>query len=438
VRRERLKRLERAILVNQDALAQALDEDFGGRSRAEALFSEILVALNSIRHARRHVARWMACRRRDLGWQLQPARAYVLPQPLGIVGIMAPWNYPVFLTTAPLAGALAAGNRAMIKPSEHAPRTAALLADIFHQTFPRDLVAVVNGDAAAASAFASLPFDHLLFTGSAGVGREVMRAASENLTPVTLELGGKSPAIVAPDADLRRAAEDIAYGKLLNGGQTCIAPDYALVPAEQLRAFVHAMLEAIERYYPAATANPDYTAIINQRHYDRLRACLDEARAAGAEVVEIGPSSSAGRKIAPALIIDPPDEIAVMREEIFGPLLPVKRYRDINDAIEYVNGRPRPLALYLFAQDQKLIDRVLERTVSGGVCVNDTLLHVAAEDLPFGGVGPSGIGHYHGQAGFDAFSKLKPVFRRRWPGLSRLLRPPYGRVHEWLRRVLIR
>lgn len=438
MRRERLKRLERAILVNQDALAQALDEDFGGRSRAEALFSEILVALNSIRHARRHVARWMACRRRDLGWQLQPARAYVLPQPLGIVGILAPWNYPVFLTTAPLAGALAAGNRAMIKPSEHAPRTAALLADIFHQTFPRDLVAVVNGDAAAASAFASLAFDHLLFTGSAGVGREVMRAASENLTPVTLELGGKSPAIVAPDADLRRAAEDIAYGKLLNGGQTCIAPDYALVPAEQLRAFVHAMLEAIERYYPAATANPDYTAIINQRHYDRLRACLDEARAAGAEVVEIGPSSSAGRKIAPALIIDPPDEIAVMREEIFGPLLPVKRYRDINDAIEYVNGRPRPLALYLFAQDQKLIDRVLERTVSGGVCVNDTLLHVAAEDLPFGGVGPSGIGHYHGQAGFDAFSKLKPVFHRRWPGLSRLLRPPYGRVHEWLRRVLIR
>jgi acyl-CoA reductase-like NAD-dependent aldehyde dehydrogenase len=438
VRRERLKSLELAILDNQDALARALDEDFSGRSRMEILFSEILVALNSIRHAHRHVARWMARRPRGIGWQLQPARAYVLPQPLGIIGIIAPWNYPIFLTTAPLAAALAAGNRAMIKPSEHAPRTAALLADILHRAFPRDLVAVVNGDAAASRAFASLSFDHLLFTGSASVAREVMRAASENLTPVTLELGGKSPAIVAPDASLLRAAEDIAYGKLLNAGQTCIAPDYALVPAAHLRAFVHAMRIAVERYYPAAAANPDYTAIINQRHYDRLRAGLDEARATGAEVVEIGPASSAGRKIAPALIIDPPDEITVMREEIFGPLLPVKSYRDIDDVIAYVNGRPRPLALYLFAQDQRLIDRVLERTVSGGVCVNDTLLHVAAEDLPFGGVGPSGIGHYHGQAGFDAFSKLKPVFRRRWPGLSRLLRPPYGRVHEWLRRVLIR
>jgi acyl-CoA reductase-like NAD-dependent aldehyde dehydrogenase len=394
--------------------------------------------LNSIRHAYRHVARWMACRPREIGWQLQPARAYVLPQPLGVIGIVAPWNYPVFLTAAPLAGALAAGNRAMIKPSEYAPRTAALLADILHRTFPRDLVAVVNGDAAAGREFVSLPFDHLLFTGSATVGREVMRAASENLTPVTLELGGKSPAIIAPDADLRRAAEDIAYGKLLNAGQTCIAPDYALVPASRVRAFAEAMRDAVERYYPAAAANPDYTAIINERHYDRLQAYLEEARGKGAEVIEIDPRAAAGRKIAPALIIDPPDEIAVMREEIFGPLLPVKSYGHIDEAIAYVNERPRPLALYVFGQDQKLIDRVLERTVSGGVCVNDTLLHIAAEDLPFGGAGPSGIGQYHGQAGFDAFSKLKPVFRRRWPGLSRLLRPPYGRVHAWLRRVLIR
>ncbi len=380
----------------------------------------------------------MACRPREIGWQLQPARAYVLPQPLGVIGIVAPWNYPVFLAAAPLAGALAAGNRAMLKPSEYAPRTAALLAEILHRTFPTNLVVVVNGDAAVAREFVSLPFDHLLFTGSAAVGREVMRAASENLTPVTLELGGKSPVIVTPDADLRRAAEDIAYGKLLNAGQTCIAPDYALVPSARLHAFLEAMRGAIERYYPAAAANPDYTAIINQRNYDRLRAYVDEARASGAEVIEVGPCAPAGRKVRPALIINPPDDITVMREEIFGPLLAVKSYGDVDEAIDYVNRRPRPLALYVFGQDQRLIDRVLERTVSGGVCVNDTLLHIAAEDLPFGGAGPSGIGQYHGQAGFDTFSKLKPVFRRRWPGLSRLLRPPYGRVHDWLRRMLIR
>jgi acyl-CoA reductase-like NAD-dependent aldehyde dehydrogenase len=437
VRRERLDSLEQAILKNQDSLARALDGDFGGRSRTEILFSEIFVALNSIRHARRHVARWMACRPREIGWQLQPARAYILPQPLGVIGIVAPWNYPIFLTAAPLAGALAAGNRAMIKPSEYTPRTSELLADIVAKAFPRDLVTVVNGDAAAAREFVSLPFDHLLFTGSSAVGRDVMRAASENLTPVTLELGGKSPAIITPDADLRRAAEDIAYAKLLNAGQICIAPDYVLVPSGRMQAFVESMHDAIERYYPSAASNPDYTAIINQRHYERLQRYIDEARSRGVKIVEIGPRNTGDRKMTPVLVLDPPDDLAAMRDEIFGPVLPVKPYGSIDEAIRYINQRPRPLALYLFARDQELIDRVLQRTFAGGVSINDTLLHIAAEDLPFGGVGPSGIGHYHGQAGFDTFSKLKPVFRRRWPGLGRLLRPPYGRVHDWLQRLLI-
>ena len=438
VRRDRLVRLESAILLHQDELATELDRDFGGRSRMEILFSEIFVALNSIRHARRHVARWMAPRPRDIGWQLQPARAYVLPQPVGVIGIVAAWNYPIFVSMAPLAGALAAGNRAMLKPSELTPRTTTVLERLLNETFPRDLVAVVTGDAEVGREFASLPFDHLLFTGSTQVGRSVMRAASENLTPVTLELGGKSPAIVAEDADLRRAAEDITYGKLLNAGQTCIAPDYALAAAAVLPRFIEALRSAIERYYPNAAASPEYTAIINDRHYSRLQQYVAEARSRGASVIEFGSQPPPGvRKMPPTLVIDPPDDLAVMRDEIFGPILPVKSYTSIGDAIRYVNQRPRPLALYLFARNRKVIERVLTETISGGVCVNDTLMHITVEDLPFGGVGPSGIGQYHGQDGFDALSKLKPVVRRRWPGLSRTIRPPYGRMHDWLRRILI-
>jgi coniferyl-aldehyde dehydrogenase len=437
-RKSRLRRLEDAIVSHQAELAASLDADFGGRSRMEILLSEIFVALNAVRHARRRVARWMAPRPRDIEWQLQPARAYVMPQPLGVVGVIAPWNYPIFVSIAPLAGALAAGNRAMLKLSELTPRTSAMLERILHGAFPRDLVAVVNGDADVGREFASLPFDHLLFTGSTAVGRSVMRAAAGNLTPVTLELGGKCPAIVAADADLRRAAEDIAYGKLLNAGQTCVAPDYALVAAALMPRFVDALRAAILRYFPDGAASPDYTAIINDRSRARLERYLAEARESGASVIEIGPPAPPElRKFPPALVIDPPDEIALTREEIFGPILPVRSYATLDDAISYVNARPRPLALYLFARDSKTIDRVLRETVSGGVCVNDTLLHITAEDLPFGGVGPSGIGQYHGQDGFDALSKLKPVLRRRWPALARSTRPPYGRMHDWVCRILI-
>ena len=438
-RRANLDKLLAAVLARRDAIAQAIDADFGGRSKHEVMFSEIYVTVNAIRHARRHLKEWMARRPRAVAWPLQFARAYVMPQPPGVVGIIAPWNYPVFLSIGPLTAALAAGNRVMLKPSEHTPRTSELLAVMMAETFPGDLVAVIAGDASAGAAFASLPFDHLLFTGSTAVGREVMKAAAENLTPVTLELGGKSPALVAADADLDLAAADIAYGKLLNAGQTCIAPDYALVPAELMSAFTRALRNAVERYYPNSAENEEYTSIASDRHYLRLRSYLEEARRRGVEIVPLGSEGGAGsRKFPPALVIDPPETLALMREEIFGPILPVKPYHSLEQAIGYINSQPRPLALYIFAKNKKVIDQVLARTVSGGVCVNDTLLHVAADDLPFGGAGASGMGQYHAREGFDTFSKLKPVFERRFFGLGRMLRPPYKRLHEWMEQMLIR
>jgi len=437
-RRANLTLLLDTVLKRRDALAEAIGEDFGGRSKHEVMFSEIYVSVNSIRHARRNVQRWMRRRPRPVAWPMQIARAFVMAQPLGVVGIIAPWNYPVFLSMGPLAAALAAGNRIMLKPSEYTPRTSALLAEMISETFSPDHVTVVAGDSDVGRAFAALPFDHLLFTGSTAVGRDVMRAASEHLTPVTLELGGKSPAIIAADADLDRAAGDIVYGKFLNAGQTCIAPDYALVPADMLRSFADRMGKAISKHYPDP-ASGEYTAIINEKQYRRIASYVEEARASGAEVIQFGGGGTpAGRKFPPTLVLNPPDSLALMREEIFGPILPVKPYSSIDEAIEYINARPRPLALYLFTKSTGLVDDILKRTVSGGVSVNDTLLHVAVDELPFGGVGASGMGHYHAQEGFDTFSKLKPVFERGWFGLGRTLRPPYTRLHEWMERILIR
>jgi acyl-CoA reductase-like NAD-dependent aldehyde dehydrogenase len=437
-RREHLYSLERALTAAQDDVASALNTDFGGRCREEVLFAEVFVSLNAIRHARKHVKDWMRERPRRLDWPLQPARAWVMPQPLGVVGVIAPWNYPIFLTMAPLAGALAAGNRVMLKLSEFTPATSDRIAKLIADAFDADHVTVVTGDASVGRAFASLRFDHLLFTGSTSVGREVMRAAAENLTPVTLELGGKSPAIIAPDAPVESAAADIAYGKFLNAGQTCIAPDYVFVPRAGQDAFLAAIEQRVAQYWPDPARNPTYTSIINERHLSRLTGYVEEARARGVRVIRIGSGPEAGsRRMAPAIIVDPPDDLRVMREEIFGPVLPVKTYGSMEEVIEYVNDHERPLALYLFTRSDKTIEDVLTRTVSGGVAVNETLVYIAAEDLPFGGAGASGMGHYHGQEGFDTFSKLKPVFRRRWAGLSRTLRPPYGRLHRLLKRVLI-
>jgi acyl-CoA reductase-like NAD-dependent aldehyde dehydrogenase len=441
-RRGHLLALERALKSGAAALADAIHRDFGGRSAAETRLLELFPSLEAIRHARRHLKRWMRPERRPVSLWFQPGRARVVWQPLGVVGIIVPWNYPLFLSLAPLAAALAAGNRAMVKMSELTPRAGEALAQTLRAGFPEDLVAVVNGDAAVARAFASLPFDHLLFTGSTAVGREVMRAAAANLTPVTLELGGKSPAIVAPGFPLAEAADRIMFGKCANAGQTCVAPDYVLVPAGTEQAFAEAARAAVARLYPTLAANPDYSAIVNERHYRRLAGYLEEARAKGATVLEINPAGErldpAARKLAPALVLGAGDEMQLMQEEIFGPILPVVPYAELDAALRYVTERPRPLALYYFDRDAARIERVLTETHSGGVTVNDVILHVAQEDLPFGGVGASGMGQYHGRHGFETFSKQKGVFLQSRLSGAELLKPPYGRRFEAMIRLLLR
>jgi len=438
-RRLNLDRLIRVIVKRQDEIAAALDRDFGGRCRAEVRYSEIFVALQSLRYAKRRVKAWMEPRPVPVGVALQRANAWVMPQPLGVVGIVVPWNYPVYLTVGPLAGALAAGNRVILKLPEITPSTSSALARLLAECFDQNVVSVMQGDADTAKAFVQLPFDHLLFTGSTAVGRQVMLAAAANLTPVTLELGGKSPLLLAPDANFSSAAGSIVFGKLLNAGQTCIAPDYALVPANRLEEFVGRLQTEIGKQYPRATENSDYTDIINEKQRSRLEQYLQEAHAAGTRVITIGAAPSGqDRKIAPTLVIDPPDYLRLMQEEIFGPILPVKPYGSLDEALAYINARPRPLALYLYTRSSSVIDEVLKRTISGGVSINDTLVHIAVEDLPFGGAGASGLGHYHGQAGFDTFSKLKSVFHRCGFALSAALHPPYGKLHDLTMRFLIR
>lgn len=441
-RRGHLLALERALKSGAEELARAIHEDFGCRSAAETQLLELFPSLEAIRHARRHLKRWMRPEGRAVSLWFRPGRARVVWQPLGVVGIIVPWNYPLFLSLAPLAAALAAGNRVMVKMSELTPRTGEVLARLLRAVFPEDLVAVVNGDAGVAREFSALPFDHLLFTGSTAVGREVMRAAAANLTPVTLELGGKSPAIVAPGFSPYEAADKIMYGKCANAGQTCVAPDYVLVPAGTEQAFVEAARAAVARLYPALATNPDYSAVVNERHFRRLAGYLDEAKAAGATVLEINPAGErldpAARKLAPALVLGAGDGLRLMQEEIFGPILPVVPYDGLDAALRYVSERPRPLALYYFDRDAARIQRVLTETHSGGVTVNDVILHVAQENLPFGGVGPSGMGQYHGRHGFETFSKQKGVFLQSRLSGANLLKPPYGKRFEAMIRLLLR
>ncbi len=429
-RREALRSLEQALLKRKDEIVAAISDDFGGRAAEETLALELFPTLAEIRYAISHLQRWMKPRRSPVSWQFWPARAEVLYQPLGVVGILAAWNYPLFLSYAPLANALAAGNHVMLKPSEFAPRTAELLRSMAADLFSPDYVTVVVGEAETGSEFSRLPFDHLLYTGSGRVGKLVMRAAAENLTPVTLELGGKSPAIIHPDYPLRRAAERILAGKLYNAGQTCVAPDYVLVPSNRRAEFIELAREVITRMYPRLTKNADYTRIINVRHYERLASLLEDALRKGAKVIRMNPSDEicdqTNRVFPPALITDVNDEMAVMQEEIFGPLLPVVTYETLDQAIEYVNARPHPLAFYYFDENGGRVQQVLEKTLAGGVTVNDCIFHVGQCTLPFGGVGPSGMGRYHGFDGFETFSKKKGVFlQSRWTPLS-LLRPPYG------------
>ncbi|MCA3779425.1 MAG: coniferyl aldehyde dehydrogenase [Burkholderia sp.] len=433
-RKARLARLRAVVLAHRRDVEEAVNADFGHRSRHETAIMELVGVVQAIDYLTRHLRRFMKPQRRHVGLFYRAGQAHVEYQPLGVIGVMAPWNYPFALTFIPLATALAAGNRAMLKPSELTPRTSEVMRRMLADTFPSEEVAVVLGGPEVGAAFSGLPFDHLLFTGSTQVGRKVMKAASDNLVPVTLELGGKSPAIVARGHVDGRTMSSIVFGKLSNGGQTCVAPDYALVHEDDLDAFVAQYDAAVARFYPNGPTSPDYTSIVSDRHYDRLKGLVDEARSKGARVIEAGihPQSAATRKrtLAPTLIVGAGDDTAVMQEEIFGPILPVRTYRTIDEVVDYVNARPRPLALYYFGVRDGDCETVLKRTTSGNVGINNTVLHVAQEDLPFGGVGPSGMGAYHGIEGFRAMSHAKGVFvQGRW-SLPSLLRAPFGKLAD--------
>jgi coniferyl-aldehyde dehydrogenase len=434
-----LERLATWVLSHKEEVADAIAEDFGGRSRYETLLAEIWVVVTGIRHAQKHLRQWMRPERKATYWVLRPAVARVIRQPLGVVGIVAPWNYPLQLALAPLTAALAAGNRVLIKPSELTPRTSALIAKLVAEVFADDHVAVVEGGAEVGAAFCELPFDHLFFTGSTAVGRKVMQAAAHNLTPVTLELGGKSPVWVHPDFDLQRAASRVVSGKWFNAGQTCIAPDYVLIPSQRRDAFVEKLKESVRSSFPTLADNDDYTSIVNDRHYARLRSMLDEAEAAGAQIVWLhAEQPSDSRKMAPVVVIDPPADSRLLHEEIFGPILPIVSTPDPESAIQYINDRPRPLAMYVFDDDSGRVDDMLARTVAGGCVVNDTLLHYANEDLPFGGVGDSGIGAYHGEAGFLTFSHRKSVLYQPRLNGAAMVSPPYGKVVDRLMGLVLR
>jgi coniferyl-aldehyde dehydrogenase len=442
VRRDRLHRLGLLTGGHEGEIVAAIADDFGTRPAQETRLAEMFMVSVGIRHAQRHLARWMAPRRVHTPLFLQPGASRVVRQPLGVVGIISPWNYPFQLAILPAVAALAAGNRVMLKPSELTPRTSALLERLVAQHFAPDEFAVVNGGPEIGQAFSALAFDHLFFTGSTAVGRRIALAAAANLTPVTLELGGKSPALVHAGADLAMIAPRLAAGKLLNAGQTCIAPDYVLAPSASVDALAQRIEASVRTMYPTLGQNPDYTSIVSDRHYARLTALIDDARRKGARVIAINPANEAldskQRKLAPTILLGVTPDMAVMQEEIFGPVLPIEAYATLDDALARINERPRPLALYMFGGDSVARKRVLAQTIAGGVTIDDTLWHFCNEELPFGGVGASGIGAYHGERGFLAFTHEKPVFTQPRIALTWLLQPPYGKRFEAMLRLLKR
>ncbi|WP_310619174.1 coniferyl aldehyde dehydrogenase [Flexibacterium corallicola] len=437
-RKERLQKLRKVMLKNKGALIKALDEDFGGRSAIETQVAEFVPVLETFNYTLKKLRKWMAPSKRHVSLILQPASAKVMYQPLGVVGIVVPFNYPLMLSLSPLITALAAGNHVMLKMSEFTPATSALFADMIAKEFPPELITVVQGGPEIASEFSKLPFDHLVFTGSTPVGRHVMRAAADNLTPVTLELGGKSPTIIDSDADLKLAAERICFSKTMNAGQTCISPDYVLVTNDRRDAFIQEYKSAFQSMYPTIENNENYTAIINERHHTRITSLIDDAHAKGANIIRADDGKFAGdgtRRIAPHLIVDATDDMEVMQEEIFGPLLPIIGVDSLDEAIQFVKDRPRPLSLYYFGLDKQKQQQVLEQTHSGGVSINECLLHIAVDDMPFGGIGPSGMGHYHGPEGFLTFSKAKSVLTKGRFNSARLMQPPYT---GWLKQSILK
>ena len=422
------------LVTHGQALSDAMCEDFGHRSKDQSALTDIAGTIGALKFSRKHLRTWMRPEKRKVEFPLGllGSKAQIQYQPKGVIGIISPWNFPVNLTFAPLANVFAAGNRAMIKPSEFTEATSALMKELVEKYYDEEEVAVITGGPDVGATFTALPFDHIVFTGATSIARHVMRAAADNLVPLTLELGGKSPVILGESADIQKAASRIMAGKTLNAGQICLAPDYALVPKGKTQDFVAAAQTAVSTMFPSGLKdNDDYTSVVNQRHYDRLQSYLEDAREKGAEIVEINPtgdnfSQQPHHKMAPHIIVDPTDDMKVMQDEIFGPILPLKSYSDAKEAVGYINANPRPLGLYYFGDDASERDYVLNNTTSGGVTVNDVIFHVAQEDLPFGGVGPSGMGAYHGRDGFFEFSHKKAIYSQTGSELLAMMRPPYG------------
>lgn len=440
---ERVDRLDRLIgllVDHKDEICEAISKDFGHRSKDQSLFADVVDSISCVKYSKKHLKQWIKASKRKtepalLG--LFGAKTEVRYFPKGVVGVISPWNFPVNLTFNPLAGIIAAGNRAIVKPSEFTPHASALMDRMFRTAFDEDVIAVVQGGPAVGEAFSKMAFDHLVFTGATPIGRHVMRAASENLVPVTLELGGKSPVIVGDSADVDITANRVMFGKTLNAGQICLSPDYVMIPEDKKQDFVAGATRAVHSMYKTLKENPDYTSVVNLRHFERLQGYLEDARAKGAEIVEINPanedfSQQEHYKIPPTLVMNPTDDMKIMQEEIFGPLLPVKTVKSTDEAIAYVNAHDRPLGLYYFGNDEAEREKVINYTMSGGVTVNDVVMHVSQHDAPFGGTGPAGIGSYHGEEGFREFSHARTVYRQVGKDLLAQIRPPYGEKYRKL------
>ena len=444
LRKDRLDRVIAMVGKYDKHIVKAVNEDFGNRDPVMSAATEVASVIGPMEHAKKNLRKWMKTEKRKaaiapLGSALSllGAKAEVRYQPKGVVGAISPWNFPMNLALAPLAGILSAGNRVMHKPSELTPATSDLLKEMIEEYFDEAEMAVFVGDAEVGAAFSGLAFDHMIFTGGTSIAKHVMKAASENLVPLTLELGGKSPVIVGKNAKIKDTAQRVMQGKTMNAGQICLAPDYALVPEEKVEEFVKASVEVTSEMYPEMKDNDDFTSIINQRHFDRIQGYIEDAKEKGAEVVEINPSNEdftqqPHHKIPPTIVLNPSDDMKIMQEEIFGPVLPVKTYKEVNEPVNYINSKDRPLGLYYFGEDNTEKEFVLENTTSGGVTVNDVISHIQMEDLPFGGVGPSGMGSYHGYDGFKEFSHAKAVYKQSKLNLMKLagLVPPYKKKED--------
>ncbi len=429
-RLQNLAKLEKILLENQPAIADAINADFGNRSPQETLLLEVYGLLGGVGHNRKRLKKWMKPKKRHVGLAYLGAKNTVIPQPKGVVGVVAPWNYPLFLALSPCISALAAGNRCIVKMATNSQTLCRLMDKLVSEVFDQDTLAIIPG--VSAREFTHRPWDHLVFTGSPAVGKIVMATAAQYLTPVTLELGGKSPTIIAEDCDLKMAAERLLFGKFLNAGQTCVAPDYLFVSRNRVAEFVELAKEIVSSRYPTS-ASKDFTSVIDDKAYARLVAVLQDASEKGAEAINLLGKDEPNpdtRKIPPHLVLNPSDDMQIMQDEIFGPLLPIKAYDDLDEVIDYINRNERPLALYLYSNDKAAQDKIIHNTLSGGVCLNDGMLHVAQHDMPFGGIGNSGMGHYHGEEGFNEFSKLRPIFKQAKKSGILALAPPYGEAFE--------